>query len=48
MQYDPSKAGYNNPDNMYVNQYPPVNQPQYGQGNAYPYVISYSQNIAVF
>ena len=38
MQYDPSKQGYNN---NYANQYPPTNQPQFGAGNPYPYVIPF-------
>jgi hypothetical protein len=36
MQYDPNKQGYNNQGNVYANQYPPMNQPQFGAGNPYP------------
>ncbi len=44
MQYNPS----NNYGNPYVNQYPPVHQPQFGTENIYPYVIFFKKNFAIF
>jgi len=48
MQSDPSKQGYDNYGNTYVNQYPPMNQSQFGTGNIYPYVIYFTENFGIF
>ncbi len=35
MQYNPTKVGFNYQGNIYGNQYPPPNQPQFGAVNNY-------------
>jgi hypothetical protein len=48
MQSDPSKQGYDNYGNTYVNPYPPMNEPKLGTGNVFPYVIFFTRNFTSF